>query len=74
MNKDLLKRLKKLENILIAESFTVVYKDGQREQVPTGECILLCKGEKVKAFEGSSSKENGKLIELLNGLLEESED
>ena len=74
MNKDFIKRLEKLEHIMILESFIVVYKDGYREQIPPGECILLCKSEKIKAFEGSSSKENGKLIELLNGLLEEREE
>ena len=74
MNKDLLKRLEKLEHILITESFTVVYKDGHEEQVPPGECILLCKGDDVKVFEGSSSKANGKMIDLLNGLIERNEE
>lgn len=73
MNKELMKRLEKLEHLLIVESFTVVYKDGHREKVKPGECVLLVKGEQVKAIEGEISKENGQLVELLNGMLEESE-
>ena len=73
MNTALKKRLEKLEHILIAESFTVIYKDGHKEHVPPGDCILLVRDEEiitVEEFSGSRTKENGKMLDLLNGLLE----
>lgn len=72
MNKDLLKRLERLEHKLTTESFTVIYKDGHREILPPSECIHLVTSEetKVKEFTGSRTNENGKMLDLLNGLLE----
>ena len=72
MNRDLLKRLERLEHKLTTESFTVVYKDGHRELLPPSECIILITNEEttVKEFIGKRTKESGKMLDLLNGLLE----